>query len=146
RIDRLAIEITETHLASDLGAAALELAELRRAGVVLVVDDFGSGYSSLSYLQSFLASVVKLDGYYVRNMGADPRACAMAEAVVAVAHAFGMHAVAEQVETIEQADMARAMGYPYGQGFLFGRPAPLDELEAQLRARLGPSERARPGA
>ena len=100
------------------------LHELKALGVLLVLDDFGTGYSSLAYLQRFPLDALKIDRAFVAEMTEDPRAAALVEAIATMARSLGLTVVPEGIETEAQREALLALGCRYGQGFLFGRPAP----------------------
>ncbi|BBH69962.1 hypothetical protein ACTI_66470 [Actinoplanes sp. OR16] len=124
---RLTVEITES-LAVGGGATSDNLRALRDSGVRLSLDDFGTGASTLSLLASFPADQIKLD----RSFVPDDDSSAIADAVVQMARAFGLQAVAEGVETAEQAARLTALGYERAQGFYFARPMPAADLRALM--------------
>ncbi len=119
--DRLVIEVTETAVL-DGGGATATLHALRRLGVGLALDDFGTAASSLGLLLTCPVSALKLDRSFVERLGADSRQTAVATAVIQIARALHLTAVAEGVETAEQADLLRDLGYRRAQGYLFSRP------------------------
>ncbi|QHT55029.1 EAL domain-containing protein [Cellulomonas sp. H30R-01] len=150
----LVLEITETALlaAEEPEATLVEshLSRLREHGVRVAIDDFGTGYSSLAYLQRLPVDIVKIDGAFTR-FAAEPgeegrRRRALASAIVDLCRSLDLPAVAEQIETDDEADALRALGCPEGQGYLFGRPAPREEIGALLdgpaRLRSVPSPRS----
>ena len=118
---QLILEITESALMTDPVAAAESLERLSRLGVRLAIDDFGTGYSSLAYLQRFPINVLKIDGAFVGDDLAQP-GWSLAEAIVQIAHALGMVAVAEGVETQAQADALAEFGCNLAQGYHYSRP------------------------
>ncbi len=120
---RLVLEVTESSLVGDLEAERLQA--LRRLGVRLAIDDFGTGYSSLSYLRRFPMDVLKIDRSFTRDACEDN---ALLEAIVAMGESLGLVLIPEGIEEPEQADALRALGCRLGQGFLFGRPVPAEEL------------------
>ena len=120
---RLVLEVTESSLVGDLEAERLQA--LRRLGVRLAIDDFGTGYSSLSYLRKFPMDVLKIDRSFTRDACEDS---ALLQAIVAMGESLGLVLVPEGIEEPEQAEALRALGCRLGQGFLFGRPVPADEL------------------
>jgi diguanylate cyclase (GGDEF)-like protein len=131
--ERLVVELTETSLAEDPERAAAQLAELRISGVEVSIDDFGSGFSSLSQLLSMPAGVLKIDRSLVA--GADGRSSQSAAAIAAVvglADAFGMRSLAEGVETAEQLAVADALGCTFAQGYYIARPMPGEALAAWM--------------
>ncbi|MEU4562687.1 EAL domain-containing protein [Actinoplanes sp. NPDC023936] len=124
---RLTVEITES-LAVGGGATAGNLQTLRDLGVRLSLDDFGTGASTLSLLASCPVDQIKLDRSFVPDGGS----AAIADAVAQMARAFGLQAVAEGVETAEQAARLTALGYDRAQGFYFARPMNAADLRARL--------------
>jgi diguanylate cyclase (GGDEF)-like protein len=127
---RLTIEITESTAVGG-GATQDTLEALRTLGVRLSLDDFGTGASTLSLLATCRVDQIKLDRSFVPVPGPE----AIATAVIQLAGAFGVEAVAEGVETVEQAERLEALGYRRAQGFLFARPMPADDLAADLTRR-----------
>ena len=120
------LELTETALVQDVPTALSTLRALHDAGVVICVDDFGTAYSALSYLQTFPISVVKIDGSFVRALGQEPAQSSLVAAVQHMATDLGLRTVAEGVETAEQEQQLRDLGCRLVQGYRFGRPAPAD--------------------
>jgi diguanylate cyclase (GGDEF)-like protein len=134
--ERLIVELTETTVAEDPERAAAQFAALRRSGVEVAIDDFGSGFSSLGQLVNIPAGVLKIDRSLVA--GATDRrseSAAAIAAVVALAKAFGMRALAEGVETVEQLALTAALGCAFAQGYYIARPMPADDLLSWLRDR-----------
>ena len=129
----LVLEITETSL-MEAGPAPLEvLTQLTELGVRLVLDDFGTGWSSLSRLRHFPIDGLKVDRSFVAELDGDDRAGGLIVAgVVEMARALALTSVAEGIETPAQADLLRRLGCRYGQGFLFARPMPASAVEALL--------------
>ncbi|HEX2804781.1 MAG TPA: EAL domain-containing protein, partial [Kineosporiaceae bacterium] len=111
------VEITEGQLLSEHDPAWRAVQQLRAMGVVLVIDDFGSGYSSLAYLRRMPVRGVKLDRALLEDLTVDPRARTLARAVIAAARALGLLVVAEGLETLEAARIVRDLGAFAGQGF-----------------------------
>jgi diguanylate cyclase (GGDEF)-like protein/PAS domain S-box-containing protein len=126
--DSLWLEITESTLMRDAETAVTTLTALRALGANLAVDDFGTGYSSMSYLKRFPVQALKVDRTFVDGLGREPEDSAICTAVVTLAHALGLRAVAEGVETPEQLAELRTLGCELAQGFLFGKPAPAEEF------------------
>ncbi len=122
--DAIWLEITESTLMRDAESAVGALTALRGLGVHLSVDDFGSGYSSLAYLQQLPVEALKIDRTFVDRVGDDDGSGAIVEAVAGLAHALKLKTVAEGIETREQLRLVRAQGVDVGQGYLFGRPQP----------------------
>lgn len=104
--------------------ATESLSRLRRLGCTVGLDDFGTGYSSLGYLRRLPVDFIKLDRELVGDLDTDPQAARIAETIVSLARALSLTTIAEGIERQSQADALRAMNCHYGQGWLFGRPAP----------------------
>ena len=132
RPDSLCLEITETTLMHSLDLAANVLGALRALGVQVFLDDFGSGYSSLSYLHRFPLNTIKIDRSFISRLAADKREPAIVESIVALARNVGANVVAEGVETRDQLRRLRQIGCGYGQGFLFAEPMVPTAVEALL--------------
>jgi diguanylate cyclase (GGDEF)-like protein/PAS domain S-box-containing protein len=126
--DTVWLEITESTLMRDAESAVTTLRALRGLGVHLSVDDFGTGYSSMSYLKRFPVEALKVDRSFVDGLGREPEDTAICTAVISLAHALGLRAVAEGVETPEQLAELRTLGCEMGQGYLFARPAPAERF------------------
>ena len=136
----LGLVITETVLMSASDAPAAKLAELSALGVWLLLDDFGTGASSLARLKRFPVDTVKIDRVFVSGLGeGDGEDDAIVAAVVALAGALGLDVVAEGVETDDQLARLRHLGATKLQGYLFARPLPADELRALLRPSQAPA-------
>lgn len=129
----LALELTETALMDDAGPPLATFDALRRLGVRLVIDDFGTGYSSLGRLRGLPLDGLKIDGSFVAGLEPGSVDSAIVEAVLTMARALGLPAVAERVETREQAQRLIELGCPRGQGFLLGRPMEIVTLRDLLQ-------------
>jgi diguanylate cyclase (GGDEF)-like protein len=132
---RLELEVTESLMMRDLEAGIEKLARLRALGVRVALDDFGTGYSSLAYLRRLPLDTVKIDRAFVREVHASTRDAAIAAAIVGACQALGLRVVAEGVETPEQRTLLEAIGCDEIQGYLLGRPMPLEELLRWLEER-----------
>ena len=139
---RLELEITESVILPDSETTFHTLKQLRDAGVKIVMDDFGAGYSSLSYLRKFRFDGIKVDRSLINELPDNPECSAIVRAVAGIAISLGIGTTAEGVETAEQLRHVRQEGYDDAQGFLFGKPRTVGEIEAFI-AR-GPVET--PGA
>jgi diguanylate cyclase (GGDEF)-like protein len=126
--DRLELELTESALLDDPSRARRVLDELHALGLTLAVDDFGTGYASLAYLTELPVDVLKIDQSFVRNLPHDLQSTAIVRFSVDLGRTLGMHVVGEGVETVEVADALRASGCDLGQGYLWARPMPADEI------------------
>ena len=133
--NRLEIEITEGVLMEDSRLAAKVLIALRQVGVTLALDDFGTGYSSLSYLHSFRFDKLKIDRSFVARLGETDEATIIVSSIVGLAHNLGLLVVAEGVETPRQAEMLRDLMCDQVQGYLLGRPMPMDHPTELAHAR-----------
>jgi diguanylate cyclase (GGDEF)-like protein len=128
----LELEITESTVMRDVGAAVTTLAELKAIGVKLSLDDFGTGYSSLGYLKRFPIDRLKIDQSFVRDVTTDPDDAAICLAVIGLAHNLKLTVTAEGVETEGQMDYLRRHGCDEMQGYLFSRPLPAEEFARLL--------------
>ena len=128
--DRLELEITEGVLIEDFDRGLALLRRLKSLGVRISMDDFGSGYSSLSYLQAFPFDKIKIDRAFVMNLGRNPQSAAIVRAVIDLGHGLEMSIVAEGVETQEQLGFLSDEGCDSVQGYLLGRPQPIGHYAA----------------
>ncbi|MCS3446225.1 MULTISPECIES: sensor domain-containing protein [Bradyrhizobium] len=126
--DRLELEITEGVLIEDFDRGLSLLRRLKALGVRISMDDFGSGYSSLSYLQAFPFDKIKIDRAFVINLGRNPQSAAIVRAVIDLGHGLEMSIVAEGVETEAQLGFLAEEGCDAVQGYLIGRPAPIGQF------------------
>jgi len=122
---RLELEITEGVLIEDFDRGLALLRRLKALGVRISMDDFGSGYSSLSYLQAFPFDKIKIDRAFIINLGRNPQSAAIVRAVIDLGHGLEMSIVAEGVETIEQLVFLAKEGCDGVQGYLLGKPLPI---------------------
>jgi EAL domain-containing protein (putative c-di-GMP-specific phosphodiesterase class I) len=127
---RLTVEVTENALMVDRDRSHRVLTELRELGARISIDDFGTGFSSLSYLKQIPADELKIDKSFVMNMLNDKGDRKIVEQIVALGHAFELEVVAEGVETAEVAARLAEMGCDYAQGFHYARPLPPQEFPA----------------
>ncbi len=126
--ERLIVEITEDTLARDLERITLQLSDIQVLGVRIALDDFGTGQSSLSHLRAFPFDMVKIDRSFVKEVVNDEQDATLVRAIIGLAHTLDMQVVAEGVETPEQHAFLRAEGCDWLQGYLFGKPRPLEPL------------------
>jgi EAL domain-containing protein (putative c-di-GMP-specific phosphodiesterase class I) len=136
------LEITESVLLDDHQQVAEELASLRAIGVRLALDDFGSGYSSLSYLKRFRFDLLKIDRSFVAGLPHNPDDVSLVRAILAMAKGLDLKVVAEGVETREQLSFVTAHGCDFAQGYLFARP--LDEAAYRSYLESRPASAAPP--
>ena len=129
---RLVIEVTESGVIQGSDGALVAMRRLRELGVGLTIDDFGTGYSSLSRLAEFPIESVKIPKPFVDKLVGDDADEAFVDAILRLGDSLGLAAVAEGIEHAAQAKRLRQLGCRYGQGYLFGRPAPAEEVERLL--------------
>ncbi|MDD3936026.1 alpha/beta fold hydrolase [Rhodoferax sp.] len=130
--DRLKLELTESLLVLDIEGVVAKMKALKGVGVGFSLDDFGTGYSSLSFLKRLPLDQLKIDQSFVRGILLDPDDAAIAKTVITLADSLGLSVMAEGVETEAQRDFLANLGCHNYQGYLFGRPQPIDELELSL--------------
>lgn len=126
--DRLWLEITETALMDDLELGIRTLYQLRAMGVHLSIDDFGTGWSTLSHVKRFPVEQLKIDRSFTAGVGRDADDTTIVTSIIALAHALGMHVVAEGVETREQLDLLVELGCDIGQGWFWDHALPPGEV------------------
>jgi diguanylate cyclase (GGDEF)-like protein/PAS domain S-box-containing protein len=122
------LELTENALMQNPVSATEALRRLRRLGIHLSIDDFGTGYSSLSYLKRFPVEALKIDRSFIDGLGHDHEDTSIVEAIVTLAHALGLTAVAEGLESPTQLEALRVIGCDFAQGFLLGRALPAEQI------------------
>ncbi|AGW14384.1 EAL domain-containing protein [Megalodesulfovibrio gigas] len=132
----LTLEITENVLMINAEGAGSMLAKLKRLGVCVSMDDFGTGYSSLSYLRQFPIDHIKIDRGFVSSCDEDAESFAIIKTVLSLGAALGMEVVAEGVETVGQLGLLVDKGCQYGQGYLFSRPLPPEEMKAFIMQHM----------
>jgi diguanylate cyclase (GGDEF)-like protein len=129
---RLKLELTESVVLERIEEVIERMRDLQSIGVSFSLDDFGTGFSSLSYLKRLPLDQVKIDQTFVRDVVSDPNDGTIVRAIVAMSHSLGIEVMAEGVETQEQLDFLKQSGCNHYQGFLFGQPLPIDEWDALL--------------
>jgi diguanylate cyclase len=132
--ERLELEVTESVLIKDMDRALRTLRRLKALGIRIAMDDFGTGYSSLSYLQSFPFDRLKIDRSFVHNLDHNAHSRAIVRAVVGLGRALNLPVVAEGVESSAQLEVLRTETCDEVQGFLTGRPQPIEAFAAYLRS------------
>jgi diguanylate cyclase (GGDEF)-like protein/PAS domain S-box-containing protein len=133
--ERLKLEITETAVMEDAGAAIDKLKRLKALGIKVSIDDFGTGYSSMAHLQRFPIDHLKIDLGFVRKIDTASENLLIVKAIISLAHSLGLKVIAEGIEKEEQAAILADLGCEYGQGYLFAKPVTC--LEAELFVARG---------
>lgn len=131
----LELELTEGSLLTDIDHTNTILGNLKDLGVRVAIDDFGVGYSSLSYVKNFPVDTLKIDRSFISNLAADTRDRAIVQTIIALAASLGLKVVAEGVENAQQLACLRDYACDEVQGYLFSRPVSCDEFEALLQAQ-----------
>ena len=126
---QLWLEVTETSLVHDLAQAGAALTKVTDLGPKVSIDDFGTGWASMTYLREFPVHALKIDRTFVRGLGTSAVDTAIVTSVLALGRELGLKVFAEGIETQRQHDELRALGCQLGQGYLFGRPVPPEEIE-----------------
>lgn len=132
----VAIELTESRMLDEGGAAIAELRNLREMGIQLQIDDFGTGYSSLSQLQSLNIDALKIDQSFVKKLGTDYQSQALCQTIVSIGRSLNILVVAEGVETLQQLKKLQAMGCDEIQGYLLSKPVSPEEIPALIGRRF----------
>jgi EAL domain-containing protein (putative c-di-GMP-specific phosphodiesterase class I) len=130
--ERLELELTETMLALEPERASETTRALAVLGCKLAIDDFGTGYSSLAQLRRFSVDYLKIDRRFVVDLEGGEGPQAVVRAAIAMAHSLGMAIIAEGVETAEQAEFLRGAGAEVVQGYLYGKPMPIEDFAAMV--------------
>ena len=130
---RLKLELTESLLVESVDDTILKMTELKSRGVGFSLDDFGVGYSSLSYLKLLPLDQLKIDQSFVRDILTDPNDEAISRTIVALGNSLGLSVIAEGVETAEQKSRLAGLGCFFYQGYFFSRPVPIDEFLELVR-------------
>ena len=122
------LELTESLMLADIDLAIKKMSELHALGVPLALDDFGTGYTSLAYLKRFPVDKIKLDRAFVTDIHHCKGDAALAKSLVAFTHEMEFELIAEGIEEEIQGEYLKAMGFRYGQGYLYSRPLPKEEF------------------
>jgi EAL domain-containing protein (putative c-di-GMP-specific phosphodiesterase class I) len=125
----LELEITESLIMEDVNHSIVSLLAIRALGVTIAIDDFGTGFSSLSYLSKLPVDTLKIDRSFVADMVSGAGGMTLVSVIINMAHALKLNVVAEGVETEEQQRQLRLMRCDEMQGYLFGKPVPVDMFE-----------------
>jgi len=133
----LELELTERSLLKDTTRTKAILTELRDLGVRIAIDDFGVGFSSLSYVKNFPVDTLKIDRSFIANITSDSRDEAIVKAIVALAASLGLKVIAEGIESVQQLKCLRSHSCTEAQGYFFSRPVPAEAFEILLRNSIG---------
>ena len=134
--DRLKLELTEGVVLGDIDDVVAKMHALIALGVKLSLDDFGTGYSSLTYLKRLPLDQLKIDQSFVRDIMLDSNDAVMVQTIIGMAQNFGLHVIAEGVETEGQLAFLKLHGCEAFQGYLFSKPVPVDQFEALLISKI----------
>ena len=129
---RLKLELTESIVLDDVADTIAKMQALRELGVSFSMDDFGTGYSSLAYLTQLPLKQLKIDQSFVRNIGTKASDATIIQTIIGMANNLNIEVIAEGVETQEQRDFLERMGCMHYQGYLFGKPVPVEEFILHL--------------
>ena len=132
----MVLEVTEDQIINDLNLANDVADALRALNCTLALDDFGAGYSSLARLKQLPFSELKIDRSYVMNCDRDPLNAGLCETIVELSKRFGLKTVAEGIETVHESHKLQGIGCQIGQGYLFAKPMPRDQLIGLMRNRM----------
>ncbi|MEE8446255.1 MAG: EAL domain-containing protein [Gemmatimonadota bacterium] len=130
---RIVLEVNEGIAVRSPEAVANRLRELRELGILIALDDFGTGHSSLAYIKHFPADIIKLDGFFVQDVGTNHDSRNLVKAVIQMGQALGVQVIAEKVETREQLEWLKSSECDLVQGYYTGRPVPADQLLESAR-------------
>jgi EAL domain-containing protein (putative c-di-GMP-specific phosphodiesterase class I) len=136
----LELELTESMVMQNADRAGKVLAEIKKLGVRLAIDDFGVGYSSLTHLKRFPIDTLKVDRSFIRDLPQDPEDRAICEAIIAMGKSLNLTVIAEGVETLEQQTFLHDHNCDEMQGFFFSKPIASDQFAALLRERIQSSK------
>jgi diguanylate cyclase (GGDEF)-like protein/PAS domain S-box-containing protein len=128
----LKLELTESMLVENIEDIIVTMNTLREMGIQFSLDDFGTGYSSLQYLKRLPLNQLKIDQSFVRELSSSSSDRAIVRTIVAMAESLNLNVIAEGVETEEQRSLLQDIGCNYYQGYLFGKPMPIEQLDAML--------------
>ncbi|OIQ98498.1 cyclic di-GMP phosphodiesterase Gmr [mine drainage metagenome] len=133
--ERLKLELTESMLVDNIENIITTMSALKEIGVQFSLDDFGTGYSSLQYLKRLPLNQLKIDQSFVRDLAIDSSDRAIIRTIIAMAQSLNLNVIAEGVETADQRQLLLDSGCIHYQGYLFGKPMPIEQFEALLNQR-----------
>ena len=125
----LTLDVTESLAINDMSRMKKILSEIRELGVRVALDDFGTGYSSLNHIREMPLDVIKIDRCFIEHIGEDDFSDAFVKMVAELARTIGVRICVEGVETKKQRDVVKRMGISMIQGYLYGKPMPIEEFE-----------------
>ncbi|WP_347177986.1 EAL domain-containing protein [Sporosarcina thermotolerans] len=125
--EQIEIELTESSFA-DRDEMRYTIQKIRDLGIVVAIDDFGTGYSTFSYIKELPADILKIDMSFIRDIDVNENSQAIVKAIVTLADTAGLNVIGEGIETIEQVGILRRLGCREGQGYLYSKPLPPDEI------------------
>ena len=125
---RIVLEVTENKLMDNLSAGRENITKLKNCGFTIAIDDFGKGFSSLTYLSELPVDILKMDMVFVQSVPGDSKKETLSRHIIDLAHSLGLKVIAEGIEQQEQFDFLNSIGCDLFQGYYFARPMPLDEL------------------
>ena len=135
--ERLEVEITEDALIVDEISARSTIEALKRRGIRVALDDFGTGYSSIQHLRMIRIDKIKIDRSFVQAMARDVEAMRIIRAIIGLVSSLGLPVTAEGIEDLHAADFLQSLGCNQGQGYLFGRPMPKDQIDLLISSAFG---------
>ena len=130
--EKICLEITETAAMSNMNQAIELFTQIKQLGCLIALDDFGSGLSSFGYLKKLPVDIVKIDGLFVRDIAVNEMDHLMVRSIHDLAKQMGKKTVAEFVENTQIIDLLMEIGVDYAQGYVIGKPKPLEELVEEL--------------
>jgi EAL domain-containing protein (putative c-di-GMP-specific phosphodiesterase class I) len=133
----LKLEITESTAMKDAGTSFAIMTALKSLKIKLAIDDFGTDYSSLSYLKRLPVDTLKIDKSFVDGLGVDPENTAIVQAILSLAKSLELHVTAEGIENAEQFALLKDLGCDIGQGYYFSRPLPPADAEKLMEQNVG---------
>jgi predicted signal transduction protein with EAL and GGDEF domain len=135
--NRVEVEITEDAFVQDAFILSKPIGKLKSEGISLAIDDFGTGYSSLRHLQILPFDKIKIDQSFVRDMNDNPESRKIVEAIIGLGRSMGLTTIAEGIELEKQRAELKALGCKIGQGYLFAKAMPAEQVASFLRAQTG---------